>query len=34
LRSVAETPEKYAGNIVQDLAKWSIVVTDAKLSTD
>ncbi len=34
LRSVAETPEKYAGNIVQDLTKWSNVVTDAKLSTD
>jgi tripartite-type tricarboxylate transporter receptor subunit TctC len=34
LRPVAETPEKYAANIVQDLAKWSRVVTDAKLSTD
>jgi tripartite-type tricarboxylate transporter receptor subunit TctC len=34
LRPVAETPEKYAANIVQDLTKWRNVVTDAKLSTD
>jgi len=34
LRPVAETPEKYAANIVQDLAKWRNVVTDAKLSTE
>lgn len=34
LRPVAETPERYAGNIVQDHTKWNNVVTDAKLSTD
>jgi tripartite-type tricarboxylate transporter receptor subunit TctC len=34
LRSVADTPEAYAANIIQDLTKWRNVVTDAKLSTD
>jgi hypothetical protein len=34
LRSAPDTPEAYAANIAQDLAKWRNVVTDAKLSVD
>jgi|EndMetStandDraft_5_1072996.scaffolds.fasta_scaffold04469_7 tripartite-type tricarboxylate transporter receptor subunit TctC len=34
LRSAPDTPQAYAANIAQDLAKWRNVVTDAKLSTD